>query len=79
MGFFSDLFGDTHETKGSFAKDNPKNDGDHISIRSTSVFIDKSEPNNTGRHETVYSNTTIDTRTGESKYEEGYHGTKDNK
>lgn len=79
MGFFSDLFGGTHETKGSFAKDDKRNDSDHISIRSTTVFIDKSSDNKTGRHETVYSNTTIDTRTGEAKYSEGYHGNKDNK
>ncbi len=79
MGIFSDLFGGSHETKGSYAKDNPKNDGDHISFRSSVVFVDKSESNNSGKHETVYSNTTIDTRTGDFKYEEGYHGVKDNK
>lgn len=47
-----------------------KNDGDTVSVRHSATVVNHDE----GNHDTIFSKTSSDTRTGEGKHEEGGHG-----
>ncbi len=81
MGLFSSIFGSGNASGDKEFKDvktstRKTNDGNSIEIRSRSSLISGDDK---GTHETVYSKTTSDLRTGETRYEEGWHGNKSNK
>jgi len=74
MGLFSDFISTIFGSDANVSTD-PKatsvnNNGESISVRNTSVIID----HDAGTHDTVFSKSSVDLKTGQSKYEEGSHG-----
>ncbi|HNP23440.1 MAG TPA: hypothetical protein PKM63_17355 [Panacibacter sp.] len=74
MGLFSDLM-DAIFSSGSSASSDPKGtqiteSDNEIRVRNSDVIVD----HGSGKHDTVWSNTTVNTSTGESKFGEGAHG-----
>lgn len=68
MGLFDFLFGSNESS--SDPKTRVTYSEDKVTVRNSDVIYDRE----TGKHDTVYSKTTVDLKTGDSKYEEGAHG-----
>lgn len=78
---FLDFFGSGSSSgKKSFSKvkttTTKTSDGGKVQVRSISSLI---TGDSKGTHETVYSKSVVDIKTGKSFYEEGWHGEKSNK
>lgn len=74
MGLFDFLFGSSDSSS------DPKtrvtiSDDDKMTVRNTDIIYEKSS----GKHDTVFSKTTVDLKTGDTNYEEGAHGPNYNK
>lgn len=74
MGLFSDLM-DAIFSSGGSASSDPKRTSvtesdNEIRVRNSDVIID----HGSGKHDTVWSNTTVNTSTGATKSNEGTHG-----
>jgi len=67
MGLFSDLFG---KNTGSDPKTRVTHDGKEVRVRNSNVIYDRSS----GKHDTAWSNTTVNVNTGKSTSSEGAHG-----
>ncbi|MFA6397441.1 MAG: hypothetical protein WDK96_01155 [Candidatus Paceibacterota bacterium] len=67
MGLFDFIFG---SSTGSDPKTRVSDNGEKITVRNSDVVFD----HNSGKHETAWSKTEVDTRTGDSKTSEGAHG-----
>lgn len=81
MGLFSSIFGSGSSSGDKEFKDvktttKVSNNNDSVQVRSRSTLISGDDK---GTHETVFSKTTSDLRTGKTSYEEGWHGNKSNK
>lgn len=78
MGLFDRIFGSGSASGDKEFKDvktttKTTEKGGKTEVRSASTLI---TGDNKGTHEQVWSKTTMDTKTGSSKYEEGSHGEK---
>ena len=75
MGLFDLIFGGSerkHSTKKSSSNGNAV-------VRSRSTIISNKSKNSRGTHETIFSKSSHNPRTGKSSYQEGWHGPKHNK
>lgn len=70
MGLFSFLFGSEDDYGSDPKKTRVTHDGENINVRNSDVIYDRE----TGKHDTVWSNTTVNVNSGESKFGEGAHG-----
>lgn len=67
MSLLSSLFGGNSS---SDSKTRVSEKNDEVRVRNSSVVYDR----DSGKHDTVWSNTTVNVNTGEAKYNEGAHG-----
>ncbi len=74
MGFISDLLdsimGDGHSGSSDPKVTTNTNNGDEVRVRNSDVVVN----HDTGKHDTIWSSTTVNVNTGEAKSSEGGHG-----
>jgi hypothetical protein len=70
MGLFSDLLSSITGSSSDPKATQITHDGEEIRVRNTDVIIDHEQ----GKHDTVWSNTTVNVNTGQSSFDEGAHG-----
>ena len=71
MGLIDYIFGSNKgETTSDPKKTQHGGDDSSVSVRNSSTVVNHDEKN----HDQIWSKTTVDTRTGDWKHEEGTHG-----